>query len=145
MSLAGTTKAFSIEITNVGTDGDTINEDETGSFYVYATNTGPLHMTDVSFRIAGLNGTKVKTVLANDFQTSITSASIERVNAHGGNNPSLVGVFLFRAPSAPSGREIELVEVTLEQWDANTNHIMLAHSDPNRTVRGSLSAEVFPD
>jgi hypothetical protein len=47
----------------------------------------------------------------------------------------------FKAPNTAQG-EANLVEATLEDWNADLNHILLAHSDPTDSVKGVFRTEI---
>lgn len=66
------------------------------------------------------------------------------VAAHGGSQLSPGSPCTLKAPGAAQAAKT-LVKASLEGWDANLDHIMLAHSDPLATVNGTYSTAVVAD
>jgi len=68
---------------------------------------------------------------------------LEQLNAHNGNNPQIVedSPTQFKSPGSQQARE-DLIEVTIEDCDANLNHILLAHSDPVDVPKGTYARGV---
>lgn len=131
-----------IEIVDVVFPGSALNEGEIGSFRVKVTNTGPLHLDGVTLRIKGMHGATVaNNGAAAPFVSEFVTQVLPRVNAHGGSQLTVGSPLKFKAPSAPQPAKT-LFKATLEAWDANLDHILLAHSDPLDTVKGTFSAEV---
>ncbi len=136
-----------LEIFDVSFDGNALNANEEGSFRVRVYNRGPLILKDVTVKVRGVNGALVKTGGAAD-QTwrseFVTGAhQLEQVNAHNGNNPQVVegSPMQFKAPSSRQARQ-DLIEVTIEDWDANLDHILIAHSDPVDVPKGTYARRV---
>lgn len=136
-----------LEIVDVVTPG-ALNVGDRPSFRVKVTNRGALELTGVTVRIKGLNGATVKqngaaAPFVPEFAT--TTSQLATVAAHGGSQTTNGSPFSFQAPgSAQSSRN--LVQVTLEDWNANLNHILNSHSDPLPLGPpiGTYAAETFP-
>jgi hypothetical protein len=131
-----------LEIVDVVFTGDALNTDEQATFKIKVTNRGPLHLDNVTVRVKGLNGALVKNANALAvFESEFVSASsIDRVNAHGGSE-TMPGTFRLKAPGTAQPPQT-LVEATLEGWDANLDHILLAHSDPTDDPKATFAARV---
>ena len=120
-----------IEIINVTLDGDAINVNEEGTFQVRVTNNGPLELTDVTLKISGQNGVKVRnsaaqSVFVPQFITGDEQCPI--VAAHGGTAVVEGSRFSFEAPGNAQASKT-LIKATLEGWNANLNHIFNDHTD----------------
>lgn len=150
-SIVGTTNgpktAVELEIVDVVIPG-ALNVGDRADFRVKVTNHGVLDITDVTLRIKGLNGATVKqngaaAPFVSEFVTSLSQ--LATVSAHGGSQTTNGSPFSFMAPgSARSSRN--LVQVTLEDWNATLNHILNSHSDPLPLGPpiGTYAAETFP-
>lgn len=131
-----------IEIVDVVLTGSALNVSETASFRVKVTNNGPLNLTGVTLRVKGMNGVTVKNSGAiAPFVSEFVGAELATIAAHGGSQLSPGSPYTLKAPGAAQAAKT-LVKASLEAWDANLDHIMLAHSDPLSTVNGSYSAAV---
>jgi hypothetical protein len=137
-----------LEIFDVFIGGeDAINVGETGGFRVRVTNNGPLDLKDVTVRVKGLNGTTVEDNVpgAELVEEFVTATAFSLIEAQGGSvftSPRLS----FKAPSEPSdGEPQNLIKVTLEDWDASLNHILVDQSNPLSTVKTIFASEVHPD
>jgi hypothetical protein len=131
-----------LEIVNVNFTGSALNEEEQATFNVRVTNNGPLRLDNVTVRVKGLNGALVKNSNAlAQFESEFVSAStIDRINANGGS-AVFPGVLSLKAPANPQPSQ-NLIRVTLEDWDANLDSIMLNRSEPTNSVKGTFAAEV---
>ncbi|HEV2927998.1 MAG TPA: hypothetical protein VGW74_04835, partial [Propionibacteriaceae bacterium] len=113
-------------------------------FRVKVTNTGPLNLTDVSLRIKGLNGATVaNNGAASPFVSEFVTQTIASIAAHGGSQTTVGSPLKFKAPGSAQD-SLNLVRATLEDWNANPDHIFDGHSDPLDTVRANFAAEVVP-
>lgn len=132
-----------LEIVDVTFPGSALNTGETGSFRVKVTNTGPLNLTGVTVRVSGQNGATVanNSVIA-PFVPDFITQELPTIAAHGGSQLSVGSPLKFKAPAAAQASKT-LVKATLEAWDANLDHILLAHSDPMRDgPKGTYAAQV---
>lgn len=131
-----------LEIVEVNFPNSALNVDETATFRVKVTNTGPLVLTDVTLRIKGLNGATVaNNGAAAPFVAEFVTQPIASVAAHGGSETTVGSPLKFKAPGSAQEAQ-NLVRATLEDWNANTDHIFNGHSDPLDTVRANFAAEV---
>lgn len=131
-----------IEIVEVAYPGDVFNANERGSFRVEVRNTGPLHLTGVTLRIKARNGATVaNNSITSPFVSEFVTQELPRVDAHGGTALTVGSPLKLQAPNTAQG-EATLVEATLEDWNADLNHILLAHSDPQDTVKGVFRTEI---
>ncbi|WP_341890430.1 hypothetical protein [Variovorax sp. YR752] len=131
-----------IEIVDVVLTGSALNVNETASFRVKVTNTGPLNLTGVTLRVKGQNGATVKDSGAiAPFVSEFVGAELATIAAHGGSQLSPGSPYTLKAPGAAQAAKT-LVKASLEAWDANLDHILLAHSDPLATVKGTYSSAV---
>lgn len=131
-----------IEIVDVVLTGSALNVNETANFRVKVTNTGPLNLSGVTVRVTGLNGATVKHGgAAAQFGPEFVSDVFADIPAHGGSQLSPGSIFSMKAPGTAQTAKT-LLKASLEAWDANLDHILLAHSDPLANVKGSYSAAV---
>jgi hypothetical protein len=136
------TTNVTIEIIDVVITGSVLNVNETASFKAKVTNTGPLNLTGVTLRIKGMNGATVKdSGAAAPFVSEFVCAVLPTITGHGGSAITTGSSFNLKAPAGAQASKT-LVKATLEAWDANMDHILLAHSDPLDTVKGTYAAEV---
>lgn len=131
-----------LEIVEVTTPGDALNVNEQGSFRVKVTNRGPLNLTGVTLRIHGQNGATV----ANNgaiapFVSEFVTQELPTINAHGGEQLTVGGPLKFRAPGGAQNAKT-LVKATLEDWNADLNHILNNHSRPLDVPKGTYADEV---
>jgi hypothetical protein len=139
----------------VVTPGPALNVGDTATFRVKVTNRGALELSGVTLKIKGLNGSEVNEAFGaagvpfvKDFVTE--PGRLATIGGHAPVNTAAsqttIGLpFAFTAPDiAKSSRN--LVQVTLEAWDANLNHILNSHSDPlpDGPPKGTYATETFP-
>lgn len=131
-----------IEIVDVVFPGSALNAGEIGTFRVKVTNTGPLHLDGVTLRIKGLNGATVADNGAiAPFVSEFVTQELPRINAHGGSQLTVGSSLKFKAPARAQASR-DLVKASLEDWDANLDHILLAHSDPVASVNDTYAVQV---
>ena len=146
-----------LEIVDVVIPGDVLNVSEEATFKVKVTNTGPLNMTDVTLRLKGQHGAKLKRPLilntpptARASRTGVTptallfvdefvSAALPEIRGHGGSQTS--DTFTFKTPEDAQVSQT-LVKATIEGWNGNLNHMLIDHSDPLDPPKATYSAEV---
>lgn len=136
-----------LEIVDVFIGGDeVINVGESGGFRVKVTNNGPLNLTGVTVRVKGLNGTTVSDNNGGPrVEEFVTAPAFPVITGSGGSATSSPRLG-FTAPSEDSDGETQnLIKVTLEEWNANLNHILLGSSEPLSTVQAIFASEVHPD
>ena len=98
----------------------------------------------MSLRIKGLNGATVaNNGAAAPFVSEFVTQTIASVAAHGGSRTTVGSPLKFKAPGSAQD-SLNLVRATLEDWNANPDHIFDGHSDPLDTVRANFAAEVVP-
>jgi hypothetical protein len=133
-----------LEIVEVSFPDSVLNVEETATFRVKVTNTGPLNLTDVSLRIKGLNGATVaNNGAAAPFVSEFVTQTIDSIAAHGGSQTTVGSPLKLKAPGSAQD-SLNLVRATLEDWNANPDHIFDGHSDPLDTARANFAAEVVP-
>jgi hypothetical protein len=148
-----------LEIVDVVFTGDVFNVSEELSFKVKVTNTGPLNLTDVTLRLKGQHGAKLRrplvvnqpptptarasrigaTATSTTFVEEFVSAALPEIRGHGGTQTS--GTFTLKAPEEAQASQT-LVKATIEGWNGNLNHILIDHSDPLDPPKATYSAEV---
>lgn len=94
-------------------------------------------------KISGRHGAEV----ANNgaiapFVSSFVTQELPNIAAHGGSELTVGSPLKFLAPDAAQDSKT-LIKVIVEDWDANLNHILLAHSDPVDVPKETYSAEVI--
>lgn len=136
-----------IEIIDVVFAGNAINVGEEGTFKVRVDNSGPLELTDMTLKISGQNGVRVRNngaaspPFASEFVTGQTQ--IPTISGHNGSVISTGGGFKFKAPAGAQASKV-LIKATIEEWNANLNHILNGHSDPlPGTPKGTFEAAVI--
>jgi hypothetical protein len=142
--------------------GNALNVSEEATFKVQITNNGPLDLTDVTVRVKGLNGAKLRGSLSSNpnpnpnpptiasparavapLVDELVSATIALVGGHGGTK--ITEAFTFKAPSNDSnGSAKNLVKASLEGWNGSLNHILIGHSDPLESVNHIYGTVVSP-
>jgi hypothetical protein len=126
-----------VEIVNVSVPGTALNVGETGTFDVRLSNTGPLLMADVTVKIKGLNGVTVKdsgatAPFVTEFVTGVGAFPI--VPAHNAGTSENSGTYSFRAPNTAMA-VTDLIEVSLEDWTADFDHVHESHANGSAAVR----------
>lgn len=135
-----------IEIIDVTFTGNALNVNEEGMFRVRINNNGPLELTDVSLKISGQNGAKVKgsapqLVFASEFV--VGGVQVATIAGHGGSVVTTGSKFHFKAPAGAQDSKT-LIKATLEAWNANLNHILNGESDPLPVApKGTFAAAVI--
>lgn len=130
-----------LEIVDVIFPDNALNVNEVANFKVKVTNTGPLNLTGVTVRITGLHGATVKgNGAAEQFAQDRVSEVLPTIYGHGGSQLTPFNLY-FKAPAAAQISK-NLVKVTLEAWDANLDHILLNHSNPLDSPKGTYAAAV---
>jgi hypothetical protein len=131
-----------VQIEDVEFPNEVLNVNEEGSFKVRVTNNGPLNLTDVSVKVKGLNGVQVAPISAagvlqwhEEFEEALGD-----VAGDGGSVASIN--FAFKAPSKPSETLEDLFKVSLQDWNANLDRILNAHTDPLGAVKDVFTSEV---
>jgi hypothetical protein len=131
-----------LEIVDVDTPGDVLNVGEQAKFRVKVTNRGPLNLTGVTLRVRGQNGATVWSgSAAAPFVEEFITQELPRIAAHGGSQLTVGSMIVLQAPGEPQALKT-LVTATLEAWDGDMNHIMLAHSKPLDVPEGTYAAKV---
>lgn len=133
-----------IELDIPGTDG-TFNVGEEARFRVQVTNDGALTMTNVRVKVVAENGTQVKSQSAlSQFGPEVLDAGIiDRINAHGGSGVG--NLFILQAPPTRKPAGTVLATVTLEEWDADFDHLLASHSRPADTPSVTFDSKVAGD
>lgn len=135
-----------LEIVEVDFAGDVINTREEGTFKVQLTNNGLLDMTGVTLKVSGLNGTKVKTGGAADFdfrdELTIGMES-DTIVGQGGVSLTNGSKLKFKAPSGTKPAGTPLFKATIAAWDGTLVRILNGHShDEPVGPAGTYSDEV---
>ena len=117
---------------------------DVGEFDIQVTNRGPLVLTDALFKIVGKRGTLVKGLGAADtFESENFIGRSDDIPGHNSDNPYLVHAF-FEVTRSTAGDLKDLVEVTLDAWNASLSHLLNGHSDPSDLPVATYNAEVVP-
>lgn len=133
-----------LEIVEVDTPGNALNEGERATFRVKVTNRGPLVLTGVTLQVSGMHGATVKNNgAAAPFVSSFITGELPTIDAHGGSQLTTGSPLTFQAPAGAQALQT-LVKATLEAWDVNLDHILNGHSDPHRDApKGTYSDAVL--
>lgn len=139
------TEFIELDIIDLSFPGSVLNQGEEGSFKVQVTNRGALNLTDVTVKVKGVNGAQVKTGGAADtnYRSEFVTgkSQLEKLNAHGDSEVIGGSPMKFKAPGSPQPAG-NLLEVTIQDWDGNLDHIMLAHSDPVDSPKATFNSQV---
>jgi hypothetical protein len=113
--------------------GTGINEGEDVTFKVHVHNSGPLNVDNLTLLIEALPGADgVKLHGSTVFKSNLTSAAIAQVPAHMAADTWVEtpeGHYHFEAGPHSDG-SVDLIRVSIDQWDADLDHPLKAHSDP---------------
>jgi hypothetical protein len=113
--------------------GTGINEGEDITFKVHVHNSGPLNVDNLTILVEARPGADgVKLHGSTVFSPQLTSMVIAQVPAHMAADTWVdvpEGHYHFKAGPHSDG-EVELVRVSIDQWDADLDHPLKAHSDP---------------
>jgi hypothetical protein len=126
--------------------GTAINEGEDVTFKVHVHNSGPLNVNQLTLLIeaqAGADGVMLHGGKA--FNPSLISTPIDQIPAHQMDGDWIDppdGHYHFKAGSATGGK-VDLVRVSINTWDTDFNHPLLAHSDPVPSDNIVFSANVL--
>jgi hypothetical protein len=107
-----------------------------------------LNLDNLTLKVKGVNGALVNSGgaipsgSAPTFLTDFITDEFDRITGHGGTQtlPSLFP-FNFQAPHKAHSLE-DLIEVTLNGWNGNDDHIYLAHSKGDELVKATFAAKV---
>lgn len=132
------------EFVEVDIPGNTLNVNEEVKFQLAVRNTGPLNLTDLEIRLVGRNGTLVKSNGAiDDLGPEAVQPMRDGVRAHNGNDPERTPILTFKAPPGTKGAGTDLVEVFIDTFDANLDHLLLVHGPrASTTPRGLYESRV---
>lgn len=121
-----------IEIVNVAKIGDPADTDmntkEEWQFQVKLTNNGHVNMRNVSIKLVGLNGTRLREITdpPSDYANEIIVASL---NPNGGEDSRTTKAFGLKAPANQQPAGTQLVEAHIEEWDSDTaDHMATNHT-----------------
>jgi hypothetical protein len=131
-----------IEIIEVDFPGDALNVGEIGTFTVKVTNTGALTLDNVTVKVKGVNDALVKdqSALA-QFKTDFVTQEFDRIGGHGGYQTLPSSKLSFKAPKKAHSLT-DLIEVSLQGWNASLDHILIDHSIAVDSVKGTFAAKV---
>ena len=115
-------------------------------FQFQAVNSGPLDMTDLSFKVEGLNGTLVKSngAAAQYASSFVTSPGwFPDLPAHHENSPVTWPTLPFSfKPTRVSSTSRELVRVSVAGWASSWDHPFDNHTEADEDAKGSYSSTV---
>ncbi|HEV7654654.1 MAG TPA: hypothetical protein VGP36_07950 [Mycobacteriales bacterium] len=137
-----TVEIFDVDPPGTGTG---INEAEDITCKVRVHNSGPLNVLQLRLLVtgeAGSDGVRFHDDTA--FSPSLFSTPIELVPAHmqDGDWVETPEHYHFKA-GAVSGGRVDLVGVSVDTWNADLEHPLTAHSDPDPSVGDTLSKSVL--
>jgi hypothetical protein len=135
-----------LEIVEVEFPNDALNTKEKGSFRVRLTNNGLLDMTDVTLKVRGLSGMKVKTGGAADFdyRDELTIGMVsDTIEGQGGVSVTQGSKLQFEAPARTKPEGTPLIEATIDGWNGSLFRILNGHSHEELVApTGTYSNEV---
>jgi hypothetical protein len=132
-----------IDIVEVSVPGDVLNVSEIASFRVRVTNNGPLNLTGVTLRVAGLNGATVaNNGAAAPFVNEFVTQELPTIRGDGGTELTVGSPLKFKAPALAVADASTLVKVTLEAWTANFDRILKAHTKPTNAASATDGSAV---
>lgn len=120
--------------------GDNLNTGEEATFKLQVRNSGPLTMRDVSIKLVGKNGTKVKTSGA----TFTTEAFVDTIATVAGENGTgfETGLLHLKAPTAEKTAGTDLVEAYVDAWNADWQYTLNQQSDASTSRNGLYESAV---
>jgi hypothetical protein len=145
-----------VEIVDVVYPGNVLNAGEEGTFKVKVSNRGPLNLTNLKVKVAGVHDALVRDPDAVTFpngplsgaiaatpslwRESFISREVSALNAH--TSVTLGGPYKFKAPEDAQPSQT-LLKATIEAWNANLNHILIDHTAALPDApKGTYSLEV---
>jgi hypothetical protein len=140
---------LTLEIVEVAPPGGVIDENDDVSFRIRVTNSGPLHVNQLSLLVEGLNGTEVKSngaAAQYDSSFTLSGSWFGDVPAHSSGNPVVTGgsKFYFR-PTIALPLKRELVRVSVAEWDSDGfAHLQNGHTRKDPAAKGTYSSTVSP-
>lgn len=139
---------LTVEIYEVKTDGTAINAGDDVTFKVHVHNAGPLNVKNLTLLVEAEQGaTGVKLHGSTVYKPSLTSAVIAQVPAHqadGVFQETVEDHFHLQAGSASGDQKVDLVKVSINDWDTDFDHITIAHSDPAPDANDIYSHKIAP-
>ena len=133
---------LNIEIFDVDPiDGNAINRGEEVIMQVRVSNGGPLHVTDLTVLIEGLNGTQVKKHGDASFTHSVTSSVFDTVPAHQASSFVVAPEDYHFQVGGPAGGEKDLVRVSIKDHNVDLLHPTEGHTDPAPAANAVYRAE----
>jgi len=137
---------LTVEVIDVDPPGSAINVNEDVTFNLQVTNSGPLNVKNLTLKIFALNGTQVKAAgAAAQWGTVAFSNTFDSVPAHQPNNPVVMtGSSLHLKATRSSTTAADLIKVSVDEWDTDLDHPLIAHSDPDPTANTVYSSTVSP-
>jgi hypothetical protein len=136
---------LTLDIFDVSAPGGGINEFDDVTFKVRVKNSGPLDVVNLVLLVtAGPGAEGVKLHGQTTVNPSLRTAAIATVAAHQPNFwvDTVEDHFHFTAGSHGPG-DPELVRVSIDTWDANLNHPLIAHSDPDPSDFAAYSHHIL--
>lgn len=135
-----------IEFIDVDWDGAAINDEEEVEFRFQASNRGMLGMTDVQFKVEGLNGTLVKgNGAAAQYVGSLTTSVgfFPNLNAHQGDTPVTwsSGPIFFK-PTRVATTATDLVRVSVAGWSSSWDHVFDNHTEADPDAKAVYRSTV---
>lgn len=124
--------------------GQVVNMNDELNFWLVVRNTGPITLNNVTIKVVGKNGAKVKKSNDPDFETSIYTATIDRVKAHNGEAPPETERMTLKAPARRKPAGTLLIEALIEDWDGDFEHMLYSHTRPSTTANGTWESQVYP-
>lgn len=134
---------LSIRVVHIEYDGQAINVGDDVTFRVEVSNAGPLHVRDLTVKLTGLAGTLVKGNGAVALWADEVVIPIGDVYAHQPQEWQGSERLHLKATAATSA-ETELARITVEDWDADADHVWNALSGADRRAQASFAAVVEP-
>jgi hypothetical protein len=135
-----------IEIIDVDWDGVAINDEEDVEFRFQAANGGMLRMTDLSFKVEGINGTLVKgNGAGNQYVSSFTTSPgwFPDLPAHQADDPVTWATLPFTfKPTRVSSTSRELLRVSVAGWSSSWDHVFDNHTEADPDAKASYSSAV---
>jgi hypothetical protein len=128
-------------------DGSAINEDDELTFRVHVHNAGPLNVDNLTLLVEAQEGsTGVKLHGGKAFNPSLTSAVFPQVPGHqkDGDFIDTPDDHYHLKVGKATSTKVDLVKVSIDAWDANPDHIFIAHSDPVPSADDIYSHKILP-
>jgi hypothetical protein len=125
-------------------DGEEVlNTGEEVHFRLHVINRGPLTLRDVNIKLVGKSGAKVRNGSALPTYFPETFArTIATVAGHNSDSPVETELLHLKAPAGVKAAGTDLVEASVDSWNADWQHALNSHSSASTAPNGIFESAV---